>query len=54
MDLVPANHFLFSFRRVGALVGLVVSSVLFGIISSSVNVVIVLFAASPVDFEGNY
>jgi len=39
---------------VGALVGLVVSSVLFGIISSSVNAVIVLFAASPVDFEKNH
>ena len=31
-----------------------VSSVLFGIISSSVNAVIVLFAASPVDFEQNH
>jgi hypothetical protein len=31
-----------------------VSSVLFGIISSSVNAVIVLFAASPVDFEDNH
>lgn len=30
------------------------SSVLFGIISSSVNAVIVLFAASPVDFEQNH
>lgn len=39
---------------VGTLVGLVVSSVLFGIISSSVNAVIVLFAASPVDFEQNH
>jgi hypothetical protein len=32
----------------------VVSSVLFGIISSSVNSVIVLFAASPVDFQQNH
>ena len=31
-----------------------VSSVLFGIISSSVNAVIVLFATSPVDFEENH
>jgi len=31
-----------------------VSSVLFGIISSSVNAVIVLFATSPVDFEQNH
>jgi hypothetical protein len=43
-----------SIHRIGALVGLVVSSVLFGIISSSVNAVIVLFAASPVDFEQNH
>ena len=41
-------------RRVGSLVGLVVSSVLFGIISSSVSAVIVCFAASPVDFEKNH
>ena len=40
--------------RIGFLVGLVVSSVLFGIISSSVNAVVVLFAASPVDFEQNH
>lgn len=39
---------------VGFLVGLVVSTVLFGIISSSVNAVIVCFAASPVDFELNH
>jgi hypothetical protein len=39
---------------IGGLVGLVVSSVLFGIISSSVNSVIVLFAASPVHFEQNH
>jgi hypothetical protein len=42
------------FDSIGGLVGLVVSSVLFGIISSSVNAVIVLFAASPVDFEQNH
>ena len=41
-------------HSVGALVGFVVSSVLFGIISSSVNAVIVLFATSPVDFEQNH
>ena len=34
--------------------GLVVTSVLFGIISSSVNVIIVCFASSPVDFEANH
>jgi hypothetical protein len=40
--------------RVGLVGGLVVSSVLFGIISSSVNAVIVCFAASPVDFARNH
>eukprot|EP00934_Nitzschia_sp_Nitz4_P004156 Nitzschia sp. Nitz4//scaffold153_size53422//13539//19613//NITZ4_006760-RA/size53422-processed-gene-0.20-mRNA-1//-1//CDS//3329537259//4146//frame0 len=39
---------------VGGMVGLVVSSVLFGIISSSVNAVIVSFAASPLDFQNNH
>ena len=39
---------------VGLVVGLVLTSVLFGIISSSVNAVIVCFAASPVDFEQNH
>lgn len=48
------TFFLFPLSSIGALVGLVVSSVLFGIISSSVNAVIVLFAASPVDFEQNH
>lgn len=38
----------------GACVGLVETSVLFGIIGSSVNAVIVCFAASPVDFEQNH
>jgi hypothetical protein len=31
-----------------------VTGVLFGIISSSVNAVIVLFAGSPIDFEKNH
>jgi len=35
----------------GVVVGLVVTSVLFGVVSSSVNAVLVCFAASPVDFE---
>ena len=34
--------------------GLVVSSVLFGLINSSVQSVIVCFASSPVDFERNH
>jgi hypothetical protein len=44
----------FVVNRVGVAVGLVATSVLFGIISSSVNAVIVCFAASPVDFEQNH
>lgn len=43
----------YNFNRAGALVGLVVSSVLFGIISSSVNAVIVCFASSPVSCCAN-
>lgn len=38
----------------GAGVGLVLTSVLFGVISSSVNAVLVCFAGSPVDFEANH
>ena len=38
----------------GCIIGLVLTSVLFGVISSSVNTVIVCFAASPVDFEQNH
>lgn len=38
----------------GVVVGLVVTSVLFGVVSSSVNAVLVCFAASPVDFENNH
>jgi hypothetical protein len=38
----------------GVVIGLVLTSVLFGVISSSVNTVIVCFAASPVDFEDNH
>lgn len=39
---------------VGLAVGLVASSILFGLITSAVNTVIVCFAASPVDFEENH
>ena len=39
---------------IGIVLGLVVTSVLFGIVSSSVNAVLVCFAASPVDFENNH
>ena len=38
----------------GVALGIVVTSVLFGIVSSSVNAVLVCFAASPVDFESNH
>jgi len=38
----------------GVVLGLVITSVLFGIISSSLNAVLVCFAASPVDFEKNH
>jgi hypothetical protein len=38
----------------GFLIGLVLTSVLFGVISSAVNAVLVCFAASPVDFERHH
>lgn len=38
----------------GTVIGVVLTSVLFAVISSSVNTVIVCFAASPVDFEENH
>lgn len=53
-SLTTAGSSLITSFIIGGLVGLVVSSVLFGIISSSVSAVIVLFAASPVDFEKNH
>ena len=39
---------------VGISIGVVVTSILFGVISSSVNAVLVCFATSPVDFEENH
>ena len=45
------TRFLF---RIGLGVGLVLTSVLFAIISSSVNAVIVCFAGSPLEFEQNH
>jgi len=39
---------------IGYTIGLVLSSILFGIISSSVNAVIILFAGNPVEFEENH
>ena len=38
----------------GLVIGLVLTSILFGAINGSVNAVIVLFATSPVDFEQNH
>ena len=38
----------------GLVIGLIVSSVLFGLIVSSVNTIIVLFAGSPVEFDRNH
>lgn len=38
----------------GLVIGLIVSSVLFGLISSAVNAVIVCFAGSPVEFDRNH
>jgi len=45
---------LFASIRIGVFTGLVVTHVLFGLISSSVNAVVVLFAGSPVEFEKNH
>lgn len=47
-------YLLTSFCSIGMFTGLVVTHVLFGLISSSVNAVIVLFAGSPVEFEKNH
>jgi hypothetical protein len=41
-------------HSIGVFTGLVVTHVLFGLISSSVNAVVVLFAGSPVEFEKNH
>ena len=38
----------------GLTIGLILSSVLFGLISSAVNAVIVCFAGSPVEFQRNH
>lgn len=38
----------------GAVIGLVLTSVIFCVISGSVNAVLVCFASSPVDFEHNH
>lgn len=43
-----------SLFSIGLCTGLVVTGVLFGTITSSVNAVIVLFAGSPIEFEKNH
>jgi len=52
--LLPDNESLAVPFMAGLAVGLVVTGVLFGIISSSVSTVIVCFASNPVDFETNH
>jgi hypothetical protein len=39
---------------IGTIIGIVMSSVLFGLIHSSVNTVLVCFASEPVDFQTNH
>lgn len=57
INLYDSHHIValtrFAFR-IGLGVGLVLTSVLFAIISSSVNAVIVCFAGSPLEFEQNH
>jgi uncharacterized membrane protein len=48
-----SEHGLVSFW-VGSAIGLVLTSVLFGVITSAVNAVVVCFATKPVDFERNH
>jgi len=38
-------------RSIGFLIGLVLSNVLMGVVSSSVNTVIICFAENPLDFQ---
>lgn len=45
---------LVDFYSIGLGVGLVLTSVLFSIVSSSVNAVVVCFAGSPSEFESNH
>eukprot|EP00555_Chaetoceros_dichaeta_P006320 CAMPEP_0198257228 /NCGR_PEP_ID=MMETSP1447-20131203/6954_1 /TAXON_ID=420782 /ORGANISM="Chaetoceros dichaeta, Strain CCMP1751" /LENGTH=933 /DNA_ID=CAMNT_0043944073 /DNA_START=126 /DNA_END=2927 /DNA_ORIENTATION=+ len=52
--LSSINHPTCTSFLIGYTIGLVLSSILFGIISSSVNAVIILFAGNPVEFEENH
>jgi hypothetical protein len=49
-----ANQQLPPSSSIGFVVGIVLSTILFSIISSSVAAVIVCFAGSPVEFHQNY
>jgi len=53
-SLTSRNHPTCTSFLIGYTIGLVLSSILFGIISSSVNAVIILFAGNPVEFEENH
>lgn len=53
-SFIPPAYHICTSNRIGVFTGLVVTHVLFGLISSSVNAVIVLFAGSPVEFEKNH
>jgi len=48
------NAHILLFDSIGFMVGLVLSSILFSVISSSVNAVVVCFAGSPVEFQNNH
>ena len=48
------SHSSLLLNSIGVFTGLVVTHVLFGLISSSVHAVIVLFAGSPLEFEKNH
>jgi hypothetical protein len=52
--MLRSLHSLPHSRSVGFILGVVVTSVLFGIVGSSVNAVLVCFATSPLDFENNH
>ena len=40
--------------RIGFIIGLLLCAIVMGVISSSVNATIVLFAEAPSEFEANY
>jgi len=52
--ITSINHPTWASFLLGSIIGLVLSFILFGIIVSSVNAVIILFAGNPVEFEQNH